>query len=305
MTAICCVHKLLLLMISSNDSDHSQIISRQNKRTLTFIFFAHHHHQCFSKYAIIIYMQLTAREADYLYSLYGAGQHVVRPAVSRPKRESESAMTRERLNRLWARPFDSSSSSSCIPSWARRRRKRRRWKEAVGRKEGYTKYGGKRGNEKELGGWKGEKKRSAQRGWDEKFSLASLRCLYTRGSCMAMGHISVSRERGAPPKNQIECKNRINSSCKLESYVRPGWFSLEAFFPLLLSFSLSLSFCFFSFSHTLYLKLVWSSSLFLSVFFFTTRFTSPLAWLYLEKRPITSLIFSFIFTRPPEGELCG
>jgi hypothetical protein len=29
-------------------------------------------------------------------------------------KESESAMTRKRLNRLWARPFD--SSSSCIPS---------------------------------------------------------------------------------------------------------------------------------------------------------------------------------------------
>lgn len=47
----------------------------------------------------------------------------------------------------------------------------------------------------------------------------SLRCLYTRGSCMAVGHISVSRERGAPPKNQIECKNRINSSWRVESYV--------------------------------------------------------------------------------------
>lgn len=44
----------------------------------------------------------------------------------------------------------------------------------------------------------------------------SLRCLYTRGSCMAVGHISVSRERGAPPKNQIECKNRINSSWRVE-----------------------------------------------------------------------------------------
>lgn len=49
----------------------------------------------------------------------------------------------------------------------------------------------------------------------------SLRCLYTRGSCMAVGHISVSRERGAPPKNQIECKNRINSSWRVESYVGP------------------------------------------------------------------------------------
>lgn len=32
-TAICCVHKLLLLMISSNDSDHSQIEQTDNKRT--------------------------------------------------------------------------------------------------------------------------------------------------------------------------------------------------------------------------------------------------------------------------------
>lgn len=53
-------------------------------------------------------------------------------------------MTGERLNRLWARPFD--SSSSCNPSWTRcrRRRKRRGRRETVGRKEEYTKYGGKR-----------------------------------------------------------------------------------------------------------------------------------------------------------------
>lgn len=86
--------------------------------------------------------------------------------------------------------------------------------------------------------------------WDEKFSLASLRCLYTRGSCMAMGHISVLRERGAPPKNQIECKNRINSSCKLESYVRPaGSLSkLSLFLFLLFPLFLSVS----SLSHTLF-----------------------------------------------------
>lgn len=179
-------------------------------------------------------------------------------------RESESTMTRERLNRLWARPFD--SSSSCIPSWARSRRrwKRRRWKEAVGRKEGYTKYGGKRDD----GATRIEKKadegrRETRRGWDEKFSLVSLRCLYTRGSCMAMGHISVLRERGAPPKNQIECKNRINSSCKLESYVCPvGSLSKLSLFLFLFS----LSFCFFSFLHALYLKPVWSFSLSLPPF---------------------------------------
>lgn len=95
---------------------------------------------------------------------------------------------------------------------------------------------------------RGEEKR-ARRGWDEKFSLASLRCLYTRGSCMAMGHISVLRERGAPPKNQIECKNRINSSCKLESYVcSVGSLSKLCIF-LSFVFSLSLSLYFFSFLH--------------------------------------------------------
>lgn len=177
-------------------------------------------------------------------------------------RESKSTMTRERLNRLWARPFD--SSSSCIPSWARSRRrwKRRRWKEAVGRKEGYTKYGGKRDDgatriEKEAD----EGRRETRRGWDEKFSLASLRCLYTRGSCMAMGHISVLRERGAPPKNQIECKNRINSSCKLESYVCPvGSLSKLSLFLFLFS----LSFCSFSFLHTLFTLSPFDPFLFLS-----------------------------------------
>lgn len=174
-------------------------------------------------------------------------------------KESESTMTRERLNRLWARPFD--FSSSCIPSWARSRRrwKRRRWKEAVGRKEGYTKYGGKRDGatriEKEEAD---EGRRETRREWDEKFSLASLRCLYTRGSCIAMGYISVLRERGAPPKNQIECKNRINSSCKLESYVCPvGSLPKLSLFRFLFSLSLRS----FSFLHALYLKPVWSFSL--------------------------------------------
>lgn len=70
----------------------------------------------------------------------------------------------------------------------------------------------------------------------------SLRCLYTRGSCMAVGHISVSRERGAPPKNQIECKNRINSSWRVESYVGPvGARSQSLSLSVCLS-SLSLSF---------------------------------------------------------------
>lgn len=47
--------------------------------------------------------------------------------------------------------------------------------------------------------------------------------VFIRGSCMAVGHISVSRERGAPPKNQIECKNRINSSWQTRELCLPGW----------------------------------------------------------------------------------
>lgn len=182
-----------------------------------------------------------------------------------------------------------------------RGRKRRRWKEAVGRKEGYTKYGGKRDDgatriEKEVAD---RGRREVRRGWDEKFSLASLRCLYTRGSCMAMGHISVLQERGAPPKNQIECKNRINSSCKLESYVCPvGSLSELSLFPLSV-FSL----CFLLFlAHSLPLSSGWSFSFplppFLAVFFFTSRPTSPLAWLHLEERPITFYIF-FYSACPP------
>lgn len=102
-----------------------------------------------------------------------------------------------------------------------------------------------------------EGRREARRGWDEKFSLASLRCLYTRGSCMAMGHISVLRERGAPPKNQIECKNRINSSCKLESYVcsvvvlSRSFLSLSSLSLLFLTYStLSLVDLFLFFTHS-------------------------------------------------------
>lgn len=79
--------------------------------------------------------------------------------------------------------------------------------------------------------------------------MASLRCLYTRGSCIAMGYISVLRERGAPPKNQIECKNRINSSCKLESYVCPvGSLSKLSLFLFLFSLSRSVP----SLSYTLF-----------------------------------------------------
>lgn len=113
---------------------------------------------------------------------------------------------------------------------------RRRWREGEGgrwRKEGYTKYGGKRDDgatrieKEEADEGRREVNRDRERGWGEEFSLASFRCLYTRGSCMAMGHISVSYERGAPPKNQIECKNRINSSCRLESYVYPAGSLLE------------------------------------------------------------------------------
>lgn len=220
------------------------------------------------------------------------------------EKESESTMTRERLNRLWARPFD--FSSSCIPSWARSRRrwKRRRWKEAVGRKEGYTKYGGKRDGATRIEKEDDAGRRETQREWDEKFSLASLRCLYTRGSCIAMGYISVLRERGAPPKNQIECKNRINSSCKLESYVCPVGSSLSKLSLFLFLFSLSV--CFFSFLHTLYLKPVWSFSLSLccpSPLFLHNQ-VYKLAWLHLEERPITFYIF-FYSACLPARKLCG
>lgn len=76
-----------------------------------------------------------------------------------------------------------------------------------------------------------------------------------------MGHISVLRERGAPPKNQIECKNRINSSCKLESYVCPV--------GSLSKLSLFLSFCFLSrsvpsLSYTLFTLSPFDPFLFLS-----------------------------------------
>lgn len=81
----------------------------QNTIRKLILIFPAHLHQCFNKYTII---HAIDREADYLYSVYRAGQHVVKSAV----RESESAMTRERLNRLWARPFVD-SSSSCTPSW--------------------------------------------------------------------------------------------------------------------------------------------------------------------------------------------
>lgn len=235
-------------------------------------------------------------------------------------RESESAMMRKRLNRLWARPFD--SSSSCIPSRARSRRrwKGRRWKEAVGRKEGYTKYGGKRvdgatrnGEEKT-----DKERRETRRGWDEKFSLASLRCLYTRGSCMAMGHISVLRERGAPPKNQIECKNRINSSCKLESYVcmvgSPSKLCLSLFLSLPVSlfsfyfvFSLILSIS--SLSHVFHLKLiyiVWSFSLFFLfffIFFLQPGLQVSLHDSTLRKGRSPSILFYSAYL--PTQELCG
>lgn len=130
-----------------------------------------------------------------------------------------------------------------------------------------TKYGGKRDDEatrieKEDAD---EGRREMRRGWDEKFSLASLRCLYTRGSCMAMGHISVLRERGAPPKNQIECKNRINSSCKLESYVCPvGSLSKLSLFLFPFSLEAFLSHSVPSLSYTLFTLSSFDPFLFLS-----------------------------------------
>ena len=131
---------------------------------------------------------------------------------------------RERMNRLWAKPFASllvplrvgweeaqvreERRGLAIPSMVAKRMMGYRWGEIVGQ--------GKRGR----GSGFGEVRRVE---WDEEFSLASLRCLYTRGSCMAVGHISVSRERGAPPKNQIECKNRINSSWQTRELCLPSW----------------------------------------------------------------------------------
>jgi len=235
-----------------------------------------------------------------VYSLYGAGQHVVSLAVSRKgvgkhddERKTEPVMGEALRFFVVLYP---------ILGLSRRRWKRRRWKEAVGRKEEYTKYGGKRDEATRIQKEEADEgRRETRRGWDEKFSLASLRCLYTRGSCIAMGHISVLRERGAPPKNQIECKNRINSSCKLESYVCPvGSLSKLSLFLFLFSFSLRS----FSFLYTLYLKFLFSFSAALLLFFFTTRSTSTLAWLHLEERPITSYIF-FYSTCLPARKLCG
>lgn len=82
---------------------------------------------------------------------------------------------------------------------------------------------------------------------------------------MAMGHISVLRERGAPPKNQIECKNRINSSCKLESYVCPvGSLSKLSLFLSFGFLSLSLSRWAPSLSCTLFTLSLFDPFLFLS-----------------------------------------
>lgn len=93
---------------------------------------------------------------------------------------------------------------------------------SVEKEEGYTKYGGKE-DDGVPRGWRRRKEGTSRQGGElgERDGMRnsrwlSLRCLYTRGSCMAVGHISVSRERGAPPKNQIECKNRINSSWRVE-----------------------------------------------------------------------------------------
>lgn len=91
-----------------------------------------------------------------------------------------------------------------------------------------------REGEKQRG--RGGNSRVSREGGMRNSRWLSLRCLYTRGSCMVVGHISVSRERGAPPKNQIECKNRINSSWRVESYVGPVGARSE---PLSRSFSLS------------------------------------------------------------------
>lgn len=56
---------------------------------------------------------------------------------------------------------------------------------------------------------KGRERRSSV-AWDEEFSLASPRCLYTRGlACTAMGHISVSRERLEARRQKIRSSVKI------------------------------------------------------------------------------------------------
>lgn len=59
-------------------------------------------------------IHLPDQEAGVIYGSYGLSKHVVKSAVSH-EGVGKRAMTRERLNRLWARPFG--SSSSCNPSW--------------------------------------------------------------------------------------------------------------------------------------------------------------------------------------------
>lgn len=56
---------------------------------------------------------------------------------------------------------------------------------------------------------KGRERRSSA-AWDEEFSLASPRCLYTRGlACTAMGHISVSRKRLEARRQKIRSSVKI------------------------------------------------------------------------------------------------
>lgn len=137
----------------------------------------------------------------------------------------------------------------------------------------------------------------------------SLRCLYTRGSCMVVGHISVSRERGAPPKNQIECKNRINSSWRVESYVGPVGARSQ---PLSRSFSLSYTLSFAlslasaaSFSWDQPPSLFYSRHLFFSVLLFAVRATRPCSHDSTSKRGRSPPIFPLILLVCRALELCG
>lgn len=163
----------------------------------------------------------------------------------------------------------------------------------VEKEEGYTKYGGKE-DDGVPRGWRRRKEGTSRQGGElgERDGMRnsrwlSLRCLYTRGSCMAVGHISVSRERGAPPKNQIECKNRINSSWRVERAMSAQFAFVRTppppslFGPAVLSLS---------FAHAIFFSL----SLSLSVF--AVRATRPSRARMTpprRERPITSHISSY------------
>lgn len=87
------------------------------------------------------------------------------------------------------------------------------------------------------------------------------------------GHISVLGERGAPPKNQIECKNRINSSYKAwELCSTVAWLSFFTifFFVFVFVFFFFVYFCTLSFFKFFYclIPCFFSTFTFSFIFFF-------------------------------------